>query len=662
LEEEMTIRSKILLLGILGASVPMTAVLTMTYFQKQSLVADVASELETQTNSQLATISQDAYSLCKSQQESIEQSLTGSLNVARLFLLKNGQPNLLSQRTHWKAVNQITKEAVELDLPSMGLGGNPVDQNADAQRHSAVVDDATSLVGGTCTIFQKMNSQGDMLRISTNVLTKDGKRAIGTYIPARAADGKSNPIIEAVMKGQTYKGKAFVVDTWYITAYEPIKNRGGEIIGMLYVGIKQENVTSLRKALLAVKAGKSGYLYVLRGTGAQKGEFVISRNAKQDGTNVWGQQNATGESVYQRIIGDAISAGDGKVSFLKHSWKESDNDPVRKRLDAVTYFEPWDWVIGVASYDDEMNAVADKTVASLNNLVVISIVIGLIFTGLAVLLSIILATGISRPITRAIKYLTDASSQSVSTARQVTSASQQLSEGASNQAASLEETSSSLTEMSSKTKNNANYTNRANELAQQTKSSALDGNVAMAEMQRAMDAINESSDKISNIIKSIEEIAFQTNLLALNAAVEAARAGEHGKGFAIVADEVKHLAERSANSAKGTASLIADSIATSREGRTIVTRAAESLKTITENAEKVASIMADIAQASSEQSDGISQISAAVGQVDEVTQQNASAAEETAAASEELSAQAETLTTIVAELENVVGGTRDRRD
>jgi methyl-accepting chemotaxis protein len=501
-----------------------------------------------------------------------------------------------------------------------------------------------------------MNGNGDMLRIATNVLSKEGKRAIGTYIPAVGADGKTSPIIDAVLKGKAYKGKAFVVDSWYITAYEPMKNANGDIIGMLYVGIKQENVTSLRKAILSVRAGKSGYVYVLRGTGAQKGEYVISKESKMDGQNAWDIKNPNGDNPFQKIIGDAISAGDGRVAYVNFPWKEGDNGAVRNRLDAVTYFAPWDWVIAVASYEDEMNAVANKTVSSLNYLVYISIIIGLVLTALAVVASFFLAKGIAQPITHAIENLTNASAQASSAATQVTSASQQLSQGASDQAASIEETSSSLTEMSSKTKDSVDYTNKANDLAQHTKISAQEGDMAMQQMKQAMDAINESSDKISHIIKSIEEIAFQTNLLALNAAVEAARAGEHGKGFAVVAEEVRHLAERASNSAKDTAALIEDSINRARGGREIANNAAEALKVITQNAENVASIVADIAQSSKEQSEGIVQITQAVGQVDEITQQNASAAEETASASEELSAQAETLKAIVGELQRLIGG------
>jgi methyl-accepting chemotaxis protein len=657
----VTIRSKILSLGIIGACLPIISVLFITYIQKQNLVSEISVELKDQTKGQLLTIARDAYSLCQSQQESIDLSLTGSLNVARLFLSKNGNPRLSSDRIHWKAINQISKEAVEIDLPSMTLGGKSIGQNSNAASFSPVVDEATDLVGGTCTIFQKMNSAGDMLRIATNVLTKEGKRAIGTYIPAIGADGKSSPIIDAVLKGKTYKGKAFVVDSWYITAYEPMKDSDGDVIGMLYVGIKQENVTSLRKAILSVKAGRSGYVYVLRGTGAQKGEYVISKDSKLDGQNIWSAQSSNGDYPFQKIIGEATSAGDGNISYLDFPWKDEANSAARNRIDAVTYFEPWDWVIGVASYADEMNAVADKTVSSLNYLVYISIIIGLILTSMAVIASFFIAKGIAEPITDAIENLTNASVQASSAASQVTGASQQLSQGASDQAASIEETSSSLTEISSKTQNSVEYTNKANDLAQHTKISAQEGDMAMQQMKQAMDAINESSDKISHIIKSIEEIAFQTNLLALNAAVEAARAGEHGKGFAVVAEEVRHLAERASHSAKDTAALIEDSINRARGGREIANNAAAALKVITENAEKVAAIVSEIAQSSKEQSEGIVQITQAVGQVDEITQQNASAAEETASASEELSAQAETLKGIVAELKRLIGGSTEER-
>jgi methyl-accepting chemotaxis protein/methyl-accepting chemotaxis protein-1 (serine sensor receptor) len=246
--------------------------------------------------------------------------------------------------------------------------------------------------------------------------------------------------------------------------------------------------------------------------------------------------------------------------------------------------------------------------------------------------------------------------QLLSTASQVAASAQTLAQGATEQAAALEETSASMEEMTATTRQNAERSRRTSELLAETDDRVRQSNAALAEMTASMTGIRESSDKVSLIIKRIDEIAFQTNILALNAAVEAARAGEAGLGFAVVAEEVRGLAQRSAEAARDTAGLIEDAIARSSQGTARVEQVASSISGVTANVGRVKTLAEEVSAASVEQSQGSVQTSQAIRQMEQVTQRAAASAEESAAASEELNAQAEQTMALVRELESMVGG------
>jgi methyl-accepting chemotaxis protein len=289
-----------------------------------------------------------------------------------------------------------------------------------------------------------------------------------------------------------------------------------------------------------------------------------------------------------------------------------------------------------------------------NELLVLSLSVAGVVLG--IVFAFVIVRSVTRPITLITTRLASGAEHTASASGQVTSASQTMAEGSSRQAAALEESSASLEEMAGMTRKNAENAQAAKSLANQTRVAADVGTEDMKEMKAAMGAIQASSIEISKIIKTIDEIAFQTNLLALNAAVEAARAGEAGLGFAVVADEVRSLAQRSVQAARETAQKISDSTAKSEQGAKISEKVGKSLDEITAKARQVDELIAEIAVASQEQSQGIDQVSRAVSDMDQVTQANAATAEETSAAANELSSQAAQLKGIINELTHMVSG------
>ncbi|HXN49580.1 MAG TPA: methyl-accepting chemotaxis protein [Bryobacteraceae bacterium] len=301
---------------------------------------------------------------------------------------------------------------------------------------------------------------------------------------------------------------------------------------------------------------------------------------------------------------------------------------------------------------------AKDVVGRLNNGA--GIMAGLCAAGL--LIGLALVSLVTRNITRSLGKVTldleESARQVAAAASQVSGSAQSLAQGASEQAASLEETSASSEQINAMASQNRERSLAAADNMVEVSDHVGGANRNLEQMLASMDGISSSSDKISRIIKVIDEIAFQTNILALNAAVEAARAGEAGLGFAVVADEVRTLSQRCAQAAQDTEELIQESVASSSDGRAKMGQVATAVRSITESSVKVMALVEEVKQGSEEQARGIEQVANAIAQMEKLTQTTAANAEESASASEELRAQSETLQSIVARLDGMVHGGR----
>src|SRR5690349_20221523 len=225
------ISHKLLALG-LGGVVGTAAVLVGVGAWQSDAFADRTSAQVTKLNSEdLDQTTAGVTRLVSSVGSEVQSGVAGNMQAANGLLRQRGGLQRQDRTATWTAINQLTQAKKTMTLPRLAVNGQWLGQNADMKTATPFVDDVRSLLGGTVTVFQRIDEAGNLIRTATNVPNKIGNRAIVTYIPAVTADGTPNAVAAAIKAGKPYRGVAQVVDTWYVTAYDPIKDASGRVIG-----------------------------------------------------------------------------------------------------------------------------------------------------------------------------------------------------------------------------------------------------------------------------------------------------------------------------------------------------------------------------------------------------------------------------------------------
>ena len=447
------------------------------------------------------------------------------------------------------------------------------------------------------------------VRVNTTILNEQRQRAVGT----KASDVVTARVLN---QGETFQDRLEIFGSTYAVSYSPLMSDGNRI-GILFAGVKLDDILADQQAKVAevitvgVITGFVGIALVF-----VLSIFMISKPLKKIGQ--FADKIKVGElgisSFSESII--AVRAND-EVGVLARSLEQAYNQ-------LKTY---------IAEIQERMSGLAQ------GDLVTHSLID---FEGDFILIKDSI-NDIVINLNQIMSSINTASLQVASGSKQIADGATALAQGSTEQAASVEELSSSIAEIAKQTVENADMASRAAELASIIKGNAEKGSVQMDEMITAVKEINAASKSISKVIKVIDDIAFQTNILALNAAVEAARAGQHGKGFAVVAQEVRSLAAKSAEAAKDTGGLIANSMEKAELGSRIAGETAESLTEIVAGINESDELVSEISQSSKEQSESIAKINIGIDQVAQVIQQNSATAQQSAAASEQMSSQSSML-------------------
>jgi hypothetical protein len=509
------------------------------------------------------------------------------------------------------------------------------------------------------------------------VIAVNDRNAAGEAVDTRALYDRSfkdAPWFQAALQGGFLKGSGVdgtvVSDPWFdddvarltrgdglvLGFSAPIRDVGGRIVGVWHNRASFDFIEEIvRTAYADLKARglPSAELTLLDRSGRVVVDYdpTLAGNAElRRDRAVLLTLNLVERGVEAARL--AVSGGSGVV-VSRHARKQVDQVSAYSASGGALGFPGLGWSALVRIPEREANAVANGTSWAM-------VVLGGVATALLAGAALFVAYTLSRPVLASLEDIRLGAEEIGAASRQVAGSAEGLARDASSQAAALEETAAALEEMAGLTRRNSEIAQQARGVASNARTAADAGAAQMQAMQAAVGDIRSASEDVTKILKTIDEIAFQTNILALNAAVEAARAGEAGAGFAVVAEEVRALAQRCAAAAKETAGRIEAARVKSGQGVAISTEAAASFAQIQGQVQQLDTLVVELATAATEQSKGIAEVNASVSHLDKVTQTNAATAEENAASSEELNGQSVGLKQTVGALFQLIGGRREQ--
>ncbi|MEM1060140.1 MAG: methyl-accepting chemotaxis protein [Verrucomicrobiota bacterium] len=645
----LKLRGKIIGVAILAAAIPTALLALLVLFKQTGAKEQLYQKLEVFSQELVSTSARNVYDSCEVANEILRAQLRTNLNLAREVVESEGGISFPGPPVEWQAIDPAGR-SVDVTLAELRIGTQPQPPVYDFDTPVLVVDEITNKTGATATIFQRMNTEGDMLRVATSVPQAAlGLRATGTFLAHREPSGELNRVVKTILSGDDYQGLATVVDSWYLTNYTPIYSRENpeEVSGMLFVGLGLDTLPSLQENITKTRVGRHGGITILEGKGPLRGKVVLSRDQEIVGQSVNDLPDGTLRDVYTQVVEEAVDLRDGEAKSLFYDQPAILGQPAQRMILSYTYYAPWDWVIcakAPLSDFDQSQAQINAIFGDIQAYLVLGGALGMI---IAVLVALLLAGRIANPISELtnvaahiakgdlegarkrsmestelrrvdqdrelaehlaqqmseqgrkrhgkltasviagikrvkdmdetsqlittvrsmvlslntlVTKVKDSSVQLIATATEISATARQQESNVQNFSTSSNEIAAAVKEIDATSQELLGTMDHVTDVAGEAGSMAERGRERLTDMTVTIERLAKASssissklsiinDKASNIgfvVTTISKVADQTNLLSLNAAIEAEQAGEFGSGFAVVAREIRRLADQTA--------------------------------------------------------------------------------------------------------------------
>ncbi|CCO23139.1 methyl-accepting chemotaxis protein [Maridesulfovibrio hydrothermalis] len=398
-----SLRRKVIATACAAAIIPIVAMFIITDILEERLQTCMTGEVRSLIESHVSQLTSDLYEECRTSDLLLTEETERASMALQSFLHDSGTVEISKRTSDWTVDNHRTEGQTRITVPIMTIGGKKLTYAKRKQNPLPLLTKTSRISGAYCTIYQRLNPEGDMLVVDTTAPKTKNYRNLGSLFYSLGSNGRVSTVIDDILSGRTVKNYENANHGTRFVVYSPLRDQDNFVVGMLAVHMEDSIVESLRKSMLKTTIGKTGYVWVIGTRGSDKGKYIVSGSTKDDGAHV----NTVGsrKGFVEELIDQAEKAGEGKLNSKQYLWKTDTDDTGRIKLSVFTYFKPWGWVIGTGVYLDEYQAISKRLTGVLDTLVEWLVGTGLLLLIITLIVAYYVSGRIANPVSHMVELV-----------------------------------------------------------------------------------------------------------------------------------------------------------------------------------------------------------------------------------------------------------------